>query len=421
MRQVLPAASKATGFGKRKEKKSTMGKEIFELIAPCHFGMEAVLKREINDLGYEISKVENGKVTFLADAEGICRGNIFLRTTERILLKVAEFKAETFDELFENKVITSLEEIEGVGHRVVHGGSKYASSIVIDDDVIAAIKSFFDLAPLHNPANLLAINAFTKALPSVKQVAVFDTSFQQTMEPTEYIYPVPYEWYTEYGVRRYGFHGISHNYLSERMSEILGKKEFKLITCHLGGGCSIEAIENGKCVDASLGFSPNAGLMMGTRCGDIDSQMIPYVMNKSGMSLDEVMNALNKKSGLLGISGVSSDSRDIEAGVDNGDERCILAQQMFVNRCVDYIAKYYVKLGGADAICFAAGLGENSITTRKQIIDKLAVLGIKISDERNDVRGKETLISSDDSTVPVWIVPTDEELMIAKDTYKFIK
>lgn len=325
------------------------------------------------------------------------------------------------DELFENKVITSLEEIEGVGHRVVHGGSKYASSIVIDDDVIAAIKSFFDLAPLHNPANLLAINAFTKALPSVKQVAVFDTSFQQTMEPTEYIYPVPYEWYTEYGVRRYGFHGISHNYLSERMSEILGKKEFKLITCHLGGGCSIEAIENGKCVDSSLGFSPNAGLMMGTRCGDIDSQMIPYVMNKSGMSLDEVMNALNKKSGLLGISGVSSDARDIEAGVNNGDERCILAQQMFVNRCVDYIAKYYVKLGGVDAICFSAGMGEKSIATRKLIVDKLAVLGIKISDERNNVRGKETLISSDDSTVPVWIVPTDEELMIAKDTYKFIK
>ncbi len=325
------------------------------------------------------------------------------------------------NELFENKVISSLNEIEGVGHRVVHGGSKYASSVVIDDDVIATIKSLFDLAPLHNPANLLAINAFTAELPDVKQVAVFDTSFQQTMDPAEYIYPVPYEWYTKYGVRRYGFHGISHNYLANRMSEILGKKEFKLITCHLGGGCSIEAIKDGKCVAASLGFSPNAGLMMGTRCGDIDSQMIPFVMNKSGMSLEEVMNELNRNSGFLGVSGVSSDSRDIEAGVNNGDERCILAQKIFVNRCVEYIAKYYVLLGGVDAICFAAGLGENSITTRKQIIDKLEVLGIKISDERNDVRGKETLISSDDSTVPVYIVPTDEELMIAKDTYSFIK
>ena len=324
------------------------------------------------------------------------------------------------NELFENKVIESLNEIEGVGHRVVHGGSKYASSIVIDEDVTNQIKELFDLAPLHNPANLLAINAFQRELPEVKQVAVFDTSFQQTIKPTEYIYPVPYEWYEEYGIRKYGFHGISHNYLANRMSEILGKKDFKLITCHLGGGCSIEAIENGKCVDASLGFSPNSGLMMGTRCGDIDSQMIPYVMDKSGMSLDEVMNDLNKKSGFLGVSGKSSDSRDIEDGVNKGDERCILAQKMFVNRCVDYIAKYYVKLEGADAICFAAGLGENSITTRKQIIDKLKVLGIEIDDERNNVRGKETLISSDSSKVPVWVIPTDEELMIAKDTYKFI-
>ena len=325
------------------------------------------------------------------------------------------------NELFENKVIASLDEIEGVGHRVVHGGSKYASSVVIDEDVVATIKSLFDLAPLHNPANLLAISAFQKELPNVGQVAVFDTSFQATMKEAEYIYPVPYEWYSDYGVRKYGFHGISHNYLQERMSEILGKKDFKLITCHLGGGCSIEAIENGKCVDASLGFSPNSGLMMGTRCGDIDVQLIPFVMDKSGKSLDEVMNDLTKKSGFLGVSGVSSDSRDIENGVNNGDERCILAQEMFVNRCVDYIAKYYVKLGGVDAICFSAGLGENSIPTRKQIVDKLAVLGIKISDERNNIRGEEKLISSDDSSVPVWVVPTDEELMIAKDTYELIK
>ncbi len=324
-------------------------------------------------------------------------------------------------ELFDNKVINSLEEINGVGHRVVHGGSKYANSVIINEDVIDTIKSLFDLAPLHNPANLLAINAFTEALPNINQVAVFDTSFQQTMEDTEYIYPVPYEWYTEYGVRKYGFHGISHNYLKDKMSQILGKEDFKLITCHLGGGCSIEAIKDGKCIDTSLGFSPNSGLMMGTRCGDIDSQMIPYVMDKSGMSLEQVMSDLTKKSGFIGVSGISSDSRDIEDGVNKGDKRCILAQQMFVNRCVDYIAKYYVKLEGVDAICFAAGLGENSITTRAQIIEKLKVLGIKLSEERNNVRGKETLISTDDSTVPVWIIPTDEELMIAKDTYNLIK
>lgn len=325
------------------------------------------------------------------------------------------------NELFDNKVISSLSEIDGVGHRVVHGGAKYSSSVLIDEDVIAAIEELFDLAPLHNPANLLAINAFRKELGDTPQVAVFDTSFQSTIEDFEYIYPVPYEWYTDYGVRKYGFHGISHNYLTNRMGEILGTDKFRLITCHLGGGCSIEAIKDGKCRDASLGFSPNSGLMMGTRCGDIDVQLIPYVVDKSGLSLDDVMKALTKKSGLLGVSGVSSDSRDIEAGVEKGDKRCILAQQMFVDRCVSYIAEYYVELGGADAICFSAGLGENSITTRKQIIDKLAVLGIKISDERNNIRGEEALISSDDSTVPVWVVPTDEEVMIARDTYNFAK
>lgn len=324
-------------------------------------------------------------------------------------------------ELFDNKVIESLDEIEGVGHRVVHGGDKYANSVLINEDVVATIRSLFDLAPLHNPANLLAIEAFQKSLPNVSQVAVFDTSFQQTMDLVDYVYPVPYEWYTDYSVRKYGFHGISHNYLANRMSEILGKNEFKLITCHLGGGCSIEAIRDGKCVDASLGFSPNSGLMMGTRSGDIDSQLIPFVMNKSGKSLEEVMSDLTKKSGFLGVSGVSSDSRDIEDGVNNGDERCILAQQMFVNRCVDFIAKYYVKLGGVDAICFSAGLGENSITTRKQIVDKLVALGIELDDERNNVRGKETLISADSSKVPVWVIPTDEEVMIARDTYEIAK
>lgn len=325
------------------------------------------------------------------------------------------------DELLENNIISSLEEIEACGHRVVHGGSKYANSVIIDENVKKEIESLFDLAPLHNPANLLAINAFTEIIPNAVQVAVFDTSFQQTIGKEEYIYPVPYEWYEKYGVRKYGFHGISHNYLANRMKEVLGKEDFKLITCHLGGGCSIEAIENGKCIDASLGFSPNSGLMMGTRSGDIDAQMIPFVMNKSGKSLEEVMNDLTKKSGFLGVSGVSSDSRDIEKGVEEGNERCILAQRMFVNRCVDFIAKYYVKLGGVDVICFSAGLGENSISTRKQIMDKLEVLGIKLDEERNNIRGEEKLISTDDSKIPVWVIPTDEEVMIATDTYNLAK
>lgn len=325
------------------------------------------------------------------------------------------------EELFANNVISSLDEITGVGHRIVHGGAKYASSVVIDSDVENAIEELFDLAPLHNPANLLAVRAFEKAVPNATHVACFDTSFQQTMERVDYIYPVPYEWCDLYGVRKYGFHGISHNYLADRMSEILEKKEFKLITCHLGGGCSIEAIKDGKCVDTSFGFSPNSGLMMGTRSGDIDVALIPFVMEKSGMSLSEVMTALSKKSGFVGVSGVSSDSRDIEEGCQNGNERCILAQEMFVNRVVDQIARFYVKLGGADAICFAAGLGENSITTRKQIIDKLAVLGIELDEERNNIRGEEKLISTDTSKVPVYVIPTDEEVMIARDTFEFIK
>ena len=325
------------------------------------------------------------------------------------------------EELIENKIISSLSEIEACGHRVVHGGSKYAESVVIDDEVEKEIENLFTLAPLHNPANLLAIRAFKESIPDATQVAVFDTSFQQSMEKEEYMYSTPYEWFEKYGIRKYGFHGISHNYLTNRMSEILGKKDFKLITCHLGGGCSIEAIKDGKCVDASLGFSPNSGLMMGTRSGDIDSQIIPFVMDKSGMSLDEVMNALTKKSGFLGVSGVSSDSRDIEKGCNEGNERCKLAQDMFVNRCVDFIAKFYVKLEGVDAICFSAGLGENSIFTRKQILDKLKVLGIEIDDERNNIRGEEKLITKDTSSVPVWVIPTDEEVMIARDTYSLSK
>lgn len=240
------------------------------------------------------------------------------------------------------------------------------------------------------------------------------------MDKVNYIYPVPYEWYTEYGVRKYGMHGTSHRYVSKRMNEILDRDDTRIITCHIGNGGSISAIVDGKCIDTSMGLTPNAGIMMGSRCGDIDSSIIPYIMEQTGMSAKEMDTALNKKSGLLGVSGVSSDSRDIEDGINNGDERCKLAQKMYVNRIVNYIAMYYVEMGGADAIVFTAGVGENSISTRKQIVDKLGALGIKLDEEANNVRGEERKITTDDSKVPVYIIPTDEELMIARDTYSIL-
>lgn len=325
------------------------------------------------------------------------------------------------EELLNNGVINSLDEIKGVGHRVVHGGSKYAKSTVITDDVINTIEELSSLAPLHNPANLMGIKAFFEHLPNAVSVAVFDTAFHQTMPMESYLYAVPYEWYTDYGIRRYGFHGISHEYLTETMKKELNNEDINLITCHLGNGGSISAIKNGKCYDTSLGFSPNAGLVMGTRSGDIDSSIIPFVMKQSNMSLEEVMNTLTKKSGLLGISGVSSDSRDIEDGIKDGNERCALAQKLFVKRVIEYIAKYFVELEKVDAICFAGGIGENSINTRKEIIDGLNCLGIYLDGEANNVRGEFRLISSTNSNIPCYIIPTDEEVMISRDTYKFIE
>lgn len=324
------------------------------------------------------------------------------------------------DELLLNGVIKSLDEIEGVGHRLVHGGEKYANSVIIDDDVINTVTELIPLAPLHNPANLIGVETFKKLLPNVLNVAVFDTAFHQTMDKSAYIYPVPYEWYSEYGVRKYGFHGTSHKYINDKISEILNRKDLKVISCHLGNGGSITAIDSGKVVDTTMGFTPNAGLVMGTRSGDIDASFIPYVISKSKKSLDEVISDLNKKSGLLGISGVSSDSRDIETGVNEGDVRCVLAEEIYENKIVSYIASYYCLLGGADVICFAGGVGENGITVRRNIINKLAPLGVKLDADANNVRGVVTKISSDESKVLCYLIPTDEELMIARDTYNLI-
>ena len=324
------------------------------------------------------------------------------------------------DELLLNGVIKSLDEIEGVGHRLVHGGEKYANSVIIDDDVISTVTELIPLAPLHNPANLIGVETFKKLLPNVLNVAVFDTAFHQTMDKSAYIYPVPYEWYSEYGVRKYGFHGTSHKYINDKISEILNRRDLKVISCHLGNGGSITAIDSGRVVDTTMGFTPNAGLVMGTRSGDIDASFIPYVISKSKKSLDEVISDLNKKSGLLGISGVSSDSRDIEAGVNEGDVRCVLAEEIYENKIVSYIASYYCLLGGADVICFAGGVGENGITVRRNIINKLAPLGVKLDADANNVRGVVTKISSDESKVLCYLIPTDEELMIARDTYNLI-
>ena len=324
-------------------------------------------------------------------------------------------------ELIDNKIVESLEEIAGIGHRIVQGGSYFDKTVLATEDNISIVEKLSSLAPLHNPAAVVGIRAAQSVFPNATETLVFDTAFHQTMEEEVYLYPVPYEWYTKYAVRRYGAHGTSHKYVSMRANEILENPNARLITCHIGNGASISAVKAGKCVETSMGLTPNAGLMMGTRCGDIDATILPYIMEETGMTPKEMDTALNKQSGLFGISGVSSDSRDIEDGINNGDERCILAQKMYVKRIVDFIAKYYVELGGCDAIIFTAGVGENSISTRMEVMEKLACLGVKPDVERNNIRGKEALITADNSKIPVYVIPTNEELMIATDTYNLAK
>ena len=324
------------------------------------------------------------------------------------------------EKLVELGIIKSLDEINGVGHRVVSGGELYSDSILITDKVIDDIIELKEYAPLHNPANVLGINAFREALPGVPMVGVFDTAFHQTMDPVSYLYPVPYSWYEDHKVRKYGAHGTSHRYIALTIADELKRDDLKVISCHLGNGGSITAIKDGKCVDTSMGFTPLAGIMMGTRSGDIDPSIIPFVMEKEGKNAAEVISDLNKKSGFLGISQLSSDSRDIENGIAEGNEKCKLAQDKFVRTVVDYIARYYVLLGGCDVLCFTAGIGENSKGVRAQIVEKLACLGLKLDAQANDVRGEFRKISADDSSSLIYILPTDEELMIARDTLNLI-
>jgi len=322
----------------------------------------------------------------------------------------------------EGAVIADMKEISAVGHRVVHGGEKFNHSVLIDDRVIAAIKEVSHLAPLHNPANLIGIEAAMEALPGCPQVAIFDTAFHQTMPQYAYMYAVPYEWYEKFSVRRYGFHGTSHLYVSKRAADLLGKpaKDCNIITMHIGNGVSCTAIKNGVSVDTTMGLTPLEGAIMGTRCGDIDPAIIPFLIKNMNMSIDEIDEMLNKKSGMLGISWNFSDHRDIENGYNAGKERETLVINMYTKGILKYIGAYAAYMNGVDVIVFTAGTLENSALQRKLIVDNLGYLGIKLDENKNNFRGEERIISTDDSKVKAIVVPTNEELMIAKDTYKLV-
>ncbi len=320
-------------------------------------------------------------------------------------------------------VIKSMDEIGAVGHRVVHAGEKYASSVLITEDVIKALEECIDLAPLHNPANLLGIEACRNLMPDTPMVGVFDTAFHQTMPPESYIYALPYEYYEKYGVRRYGFHGTSHKYVSQMAAEMLNVSldDLKLITCHLGNGASVSAIKRGKCIDTSMGLTPLEGLVMGTRSGDIDPAIMNFIAQKEGLSANEMDEVLNKKSGVLGISGVSSDFRDLEVAVEEGNERAALALKIFAHKVRFYIGAYIAEMNGCDAIVFTAGVGENDIIMRELICTELGNLGIKLDPLKNKVKSKERIISKEDSRIKLLLIPTNEELMIARDTLSILR
>ena len=318
-------------------------------------------------------------------------------------------------------VIKSTDEIDAVGHRVLHGGMEFFDSCIINDEVIAAIEKCIPLGPLHNPANLMGIRACQAVMPTTPQVAVFDTAFHMTMPPVAYRYAIPTEYYKNDSIRRYGFHGTSHKYVTKRAIELMGTKDIKLINCHLGNGSSLSAVKDGKCQDTSMGLTPLAGVPMGTRSGDLDAAVVQFIMNKYGMSADECLNMLNKKSGVLALSGVSSDFRDIEGEAEKGNADCQLALDKFAYEVRKYIGSYSAALGGLDCLVFTAGVGENSGSMRARICEGLEYLGVKIDPEKNTVRGKEAIISTDDSKVTVWVIPTNEELMIAQDTAELVK
>ncbi len=322
-------------------------------------------------------------------------------------------------------VVKNLSEIGAVGHRIVHGGENFSKATIIDDEVLAAIAECSDLAPLHNPANLIGINACKELMPKTPMVAVFDTAFHQTMPEKAYMYGLPYEYYEKYKIRRYGFHGTSHSYVSKKAAEVLGKKyeDLKIIVCHLGNGASVSAVKNGQCVDTSMGLTPLEGLIMGTRCGDIDPAIVEFIAHKEGKNIDEIMNILNKKSGVLGLSdNLSSDFRDIEDGYLKGDEKAVLAMETFAYRVAKYIGSYVAAMNGVDVICFTAGVGENGPIVRRIICDNyLGYLGIELDEEANNKRGVDIAITTPESKTVVMSIPTNEELAIARETYGLVK
>lgn len=341
---------------------------------------------------------------------------------EKIVLPIknhAEAVKKVLDDLVDRQIVKNLNEIGGVGHRIVQGGWYFQDSAIVDDDVIAKIEELCDLAPLHNPAHLIGIKAFLKVLPGVPNVVVFDTSFHQTMQPDTYMYALPYEWYTKYKIRKYGAHGTSHKYVAHIAAELLKKPiaETKIITCHLGNGASIAAVKGGICVDTSMGLTPLEGIPMGTRSGNIDPTVLEYMAKKEGYSISELLLILNRKSGYLGVSGVSNDSRDLEECLDT-NERCRLALDIQYKRIADYIGSYYILMEGLDAIVFTAGIGENSSRCREQIINRLKVLGIKLDPEANKAHGEITELTTKDSPIKAFLIPTKEELMIARDVVR---
>ena len=388
-----------------------------------------VINAGSSSLKYQLMNPETGDVT----AKGLCE-RIYIdgRLTHKVGDKkvVKEIPMPTHSEAIsavleilqdaEHGVIKSVDEIDAVGHRVLHGGMKFSDSCIIDDACIKAIEDCIPLGPLHNPANLMGIRACQAVMPGKPQVAVFDTAFHMTMPPKAYRYASPTEYYEHDDIRRYGFHGTSHKYIARRVAALLGKKEFKLVNCHLGNGSSLSAVKDGKCMDTSMGLSPLAGVPLGTRSGDIDACVVQFICNKYGMSVDECLNMLNKKSGVLAISGVSSDFRDLEDGSAAGNENCTLALEKFCYEVAKYVGSYAAALNGIDILTFTAGVGENGPETRQMICDYLAFMGVKLDPEANKVRGKEMKISAADSKVQVWVVPTNEELMIAQDTAELV-
>ena len=381
---------------------------------------------------YQLIDMDNEKVLAKGTYERIGEGNSFLthkvNGEKYVLENPVDNHKDAIDFALkqltnpEYKVIDSLEEISAVGHRIVHGGEKFNKSVLINDEVIDAIKECIPLAPLHNPAGLLGIEACQKEIPGAKMVAVFDTAFHQTMKKEQYIYPLPYEYYEKYGVRKYGFHGTSHMYVSRRVAEMMGEdiKNLRIINCHLGQGASLCAIKYGESYDTTMGLTPLGGIPMCTRSGDLDPSIVTFLMKNENMTADEVEKVLNKKSGVLGISGVSPDFRDVEAEKANGNERARLAIENYNYNVAGFISKYAMAMDGVDVITFTAGIGENQIKIRKGICEHLKFLGVEIDDEANNIRSEERLISTKNSEVKVYIVPTNEELMIARDTKELI-